>query len=140
MKIWYKGGLLARGLTLLLFTHSPSHSKMSNTMMVAVFLVFSLCVMARGQAPMSVYGCAGRGFTGNCQTFTCPFNGCCQLPSFFQNDLVSVKSTGSYSFRLFTAAGCQYDCNDNDNGSLEVDSQGWSNIGAAAYACVDGPY
>ncbi|CRG85090.1 hypothetical protein PISL3812_02226 [Talaromyces islandicus] len=110
------------------------------TNMITTFLVLCLCALVRGQAPMSVYGCSGTDFTGTCQTFTCPFNGCCQLPSFFQTDLVSVKSTGSYSFRLFTAAGCGYSCNDNDNGSLQVDDQGWGNIGAAAYACIDGPY
>ncbi|KAJ4150026.1 hypothetical protein LMH87_010794 [Akanthomyces muscarius] len=74
---------------------------------------------------MKVYGCSGRGFTGHCETFSCPFEGCCQLPRFFQTSLVSVKSAGSYGFRLFTSAGCQYHCNDNDNGSRQVDSQGW---------------
>ncbi|OAA57243.1 hypothetical protein ISF_07164 [Cordyceps fumosorosea ARSEF 2679] len=110
------------------------------TMNKTLALVLSLGALASAQAPMKVYGCSGRSFTGHCETFTCPFNGCCQLPSFFQTSLVSVKSAGSYSFRLFTAAGCKYSCNDNDNGSRKVDSQGWGNIGAAAYACVDGPY
>ncbi len=105
-----------------------------------LFLVLSLCALASAQSPMKVYGCSGRAFTGHCETFTCPYEGCCQLPSFFRTSLVSVKSTGSYGFRLFTSAGCQYHCNDNDNGSRQVDGQGWSNIGAAAYACVDGPY
>lgn len=106
----------------------------------AVFSTLSLAALVQGQAPMSVYGCSGPSFTGHCETFTCPFNGCCQLPQFFQTNLISVKSTGSYSFRLFTAAGCKYGCNDNDNGSRKVDGQGWGNIGAAAYACIDGPY
>lgn len=103
-------------------------------------LVLSAFALVPAQADMKVYGCSGRGFTGHCETFTCPYEGCCQLPSFFQRNLVSVKSTGSYDFRLFTSAGCQYHCNDNDHGSRKVDHQGWGNIGAAAYACVDGPY
>ncbi|KAH6617400.1 hypothetical protein F5144DRAFT_606901 [Chaetomium tenue] len=102
--------------------------------------LLSLAALASAQAPMSVYGCTGRDFTGTCQTFTCPYQDCCRLPSFFQTRLVSVRSTGSYSFRLFTDAGCAYHCNDNDNGSRLVDAEGWGNIGAAAYACVDGPY
>ncbi|KAH6842446.1 hypothetical protein B0I37DRAFT_393004 [Chaetomium sp. MPI-CAGE-AT-0009] len=106
----------------------------------AALATLCLGVLVRGQAPMSIYGCSGRGFTGHCQTFTCPYQACCQLPSFFQTSLVSVRSTGSYNFRLFTDAGCAHHCNDNDNGSRLVDSQGWSNIGAAAYACIDGPY
>ncbi|TQV91855.1 hypothetical protein V2A60_006036 [Cordyceps javanica] len=112
-----------------------------STMMIRVLLfALSLCALVSAQSPMQVYGCSGRGFTGHCETFTCPFNGCCQLPNFFKTSLVSVRSAGSYGFRLFTAAGCAYSCNDNDHNSRQVDSQGWSNIGAAAYACVDGPY
>jgi hypothetical protein len=103
-------------------------------------LVLSLATLVHGQSPMTVYGCSGRSFTGNCQTFTCPYQACCQLPSFFQTSLVSVRSNGPYNFRLFTSAGCAHHCNDNDNGSRFVDREGWSNIGAAAYACVDGPY
>ncbi|KAK0713182.1 hypothetical protein B0T26DRAFT_742007 [Lasiosphaeria miniovina] len=109
-------------------------------MITAGFVVLCLSVLVRGQPGMSVYGCSGRGFTGHCETFTCPFQACCQLPSFFQTSLVSVRSTGSYNFRLFTDAGCAFHCNDDDNDSRLVDSEGWSNIGAAAYACVDGPY
>lgn len=113
---------------------------MSNMMKSAVFLVLSLCALVQGQAPMSVYGCTGANFQGTCQTFTCPFEGCCQLPSFFQRRLISVRSAGPYNFRLYTGAGCYGHCNDNDNQSRLIDRQGWGNIGAAAYVCVDGPY
>lgn len=106
----------------------------------AALSVLSLALAVRAQAPMTIYGCTGRDFTGTCQSFTCPWQDCCELPSFFQTSLVSVKSTGSYNFRLFTNAGCAGHCNDNDGGSRLVDSQGWGNIGAAAYACIDGPY
>ena len=99
----------------------------------------SLAALAQAGS-LRVYGCSGPNFTGSCQTFTCPSQGCCRLPSFFQNNLISVKSTGSSSFRLFTNAGCRFHCNDNDHGSRLVDGAGWGNIGAAAYACVDGPY
>lgn len=106
----------------------------------AVLGLLSLAALATAQAPMTVYGCSGRAFTGHCESFTCPFKGCCELPRFFQTSLVSVRSTGSYDFRLFTAEGCKFDCNDNDNGSRQVDHAGWRNIGAAAYQCIDGPY
>ncbi|OWT43484.1 hypothetical protein VFPPC_17367 [Pochonia chlamydosporia 170] len=103
-------------------------------------LLLSLCLMVHAQSGMTVYGCTRANFQGTCQSFTCPYQECCQLPSFFQTSLVSVKSTGPYNFRLFTDAGCALHCNDNDNGSRHVDSAGWGNIGAAAYACIDGPY
>ncbi|KAJ6437883.1 hypothetical protein O9K51_09711 [Purpureocillium lavendulum] len=109
-------------------------------MITTGFIALCLCVLAHAQADMSVYGCSGRSFTGHCETFTCPYQACCQLPGFFQTSLVSVRSSGSYSFRLFTDEGCKYHCNDNDNRSRLVDAQGWNNIGAAAYACVDGPF
>jgi hypothetical protein len=104
------------------------------------FLVVGLSTLVDALGPMAIYGCSGRSFTGRCQTFSCPEEACCVLPSFFQTSLVSVKSTGTYNFRLFTAAGCYAHCNDNDNQSRLVDSAGWSNIGAAAYQCIDGPY
>ena len=109
-------------------------------MKTRVFSLLSLCALVQGQADMSVYGCSGTNFQGTCQTFTCPYQSCCQLPPFFQQSLVSVRSTGSYNFNLFTTAGCYAHCNDNDNGSLHVDSEGWGNIGAATYQCIDGPY
>ncbi|KAJ3492828.1 hypothetical protein NLG97_g5119 [Lecanicillium saksenae] len=112
---------------------------MANMMMNVLCLILSLCGLAAA-ANMRIYGCTGRGFTGTCQSFECGYQDCCQLPSFFQTRLVSVKSTGPYNVRLFTDAGCKYHCNDNDNQSRFVDSQGWNNIGAAAYACVDGPF
>ncbi|KAK3293025.1 uncharacterized protein B0H64DRAFT_204647 [Chaetomium fimeti] len=106
----------------------------------AAMAALSLGLLVRGQDPMSVYGCSGTDFTGNCEGFTCPYQACCRMPAFFQTSLVSVRSTGSYNFRLYTDAGCAYHCNDNDDGSILVDSEGWGNIGPAAFTCVDGPY
>lgn len=113
---------------------------MPNTMKAAVSLVLSLCVLVQGQADMSVYGCSGKNFGGHCETFNCPWQSCCQLPPFFQESLVSVRSTGSYNFILFTTEGCNGHCNDNDNKGLLIDAEGYSNIGPAAFQCVDGPY
>lgn len=104
------------------------------------FALLCLSALARAQPGMSVWGCSGINFTGHCEPFNCPYQSCCQLPAFFQTSLVSVRSTGSYNFRLFTSQGCAHHCNDNDHQSLFVDSAGWRNIGAAAYACIDGPY
>lgn len=109
-------------------------------MKTTAFLLLSLCALVNGQAPMTVYGCSGRAFTGHCESFTCDYQECCQLPTFFRTRLVSVRSNGPYSFRLFTSEGCKLHCNDNDNGSRLVDREGWKNIGSAAYACVDGPF
>lgn len=115
--------------------------KMANVMMSVLFLVLSLCAVASAQAPTKVHGCSGRGFTGSLRNLWLSVPElAASCRKVFRTSLVSVKSTGSYVFRLFTSAGCQYHCNDNDNGSRLVDSQGWGNIGAAAYyACVDGP-
>lgn len=110
-------------------------------MKTALFALLPLAVLVQGQSnPMTVEGCSGTDFTGTCHSFTCPYEGCCELPAFFQESLVSVRSTGAYGFRLFTTEGCKYHCNDNDNGSRQVDDSGWGNIGADAYKCIDGPY
>lgn len=104
------------------------------------FLALSFSALATAQSPLSVYGCSGVNFSGTCRSFDCPYQACCQLPSFFQTSLVSVRATGSWNFRLYTAQGCGSHCNDSDRQSLFVDHEGWRNIGAAAYACIDGPY
>ncbi|KAJ6789553.1 hypothetical protein PWT90_10589 [Aphanocladium album] len=111
---------------------------MANMLMNVLCFILSLCSLAAAR-DLEIYGCSGRGFTGECHTFKCGYQDCCVLPAFFKTRLVSVRSVG-YNLRLFTDAGCKYHCNDNDNGSRFVDNAGWNNIGAAAYACVDGPF
>ncbi|KAI8062133.1 hypothetical protein BC940DRAFT_244744, partial [Gongronella butleri] len=89
---------------------------------------------------LKIYGCSGKGFTGQCQSFSCGYQDCCLLPSFFQTRLVSVRATGQYNVLLFTVEGCRLHCSDNDNKSRFVDAKGWNNIGTAEYSCVDGPF
>ncbi|KAI9231882.1 MAG: hypothetical protein BYD32DRAFT_375528 [Podila humilis] len=108
--------------------------------LLAAVLLAYISTSAQAQPPLTIYGCSGRNFQGECRSFSCPYQACCMLPVFFQTSLVSAKATGEYNIRLFTAAGCASHCNDNDNGSRFVDHAGWANIGASAYQCIDGPY
>ena len=107
--------------------------------MLALVLLAYLPTQAQA-ADLEIYGCSGRSFTGHCESFKCAYQACCVLPNFFKTNLISVKAVGAYNVRLFTDAGCAYHCNDNDRQSRFVDHEGWSNIGAAAYSCVDGPF
>ncbi|OAQ25041.1 hypothetical protein K457DRAFT_141542 [Linnemannia elongata AG-77] len=116
----------------------PLFSLMFHGVLAIVLLAYT-CNQVQA-ATLDLYGCSGRNFQGECQSFSCGYQDCCRLPEFFQTRLVSVRATGAYNVRLFTDAGCAYHCNDNDNGARFVDHEGWTNIGAAAYACVDGPY
>ncbi|KAH7034478.1 hypothetical protein BKA57DRAFT_400115 [Linnemannia elongata] len=106
---------------------------------LAIVLLAYVCTQVQA-ATVDVIGCSGRDFQGECHSFSCGYQECCSLPDFFKTNLVSVKATGAYNIRLFTSAGCADHCNDNDSGSRFVDHKGWANIGADAYACIDGPF
>lgn len=105
----------------------------------SVLSLLPLFAFAFAETPLSVYGCSGIGFTGHCETFTCRLEHCCPLPTFFKTSLVSVRSNGPWNFRLLTDAGCGRQCYGDQN-NLFVDREGWRNIGAAAYSCINGPY